>query len=430
VNVTDAITQADNQSAFRPTPWGVVILLIGAGMLASAQMGKVHIALPFIRRDLSLSLFQASWLLSALNILSMIGATLAGAMAGHWGPRKYLLWGLFIIAIAGCAGAASPNGIALLATRVVEGLGFMAVVVAAPSLLAAVVHPCDMKMAFSAWATYMPGGIALITLVAPVALQRFGWRGLWVFVSLLVTVCLVALAHVTRNSFSESQVEKSKEPLADLRAVLFSRGPLMLALMFATYTTQHLAVMGFMPTILVEKAGLSATRAGLLTSIAMAANIVGNLSAGLLLRRGVHREVLIALTSLFMGFMTIGIFKTESSFELPYICCFLFSCVGGIIPAALLGAAPVYAPSKQLIPATNGLLVQGANLGIVFGPPLLSIVATRFGWRWVPVETMLFALAGAGIGAMLPFLSRNQHLESTRIAAVLTRTENTAAGVK
>jgi hypothetical protein len=46
----------------------------------------------------------------------------------------------------------------------------MMIVVAAPSLLVSTTRSSDMKLAFSAWATYMPGGIALITLTAPLVL--------------------------------------------------------------------------------------------------------------------------------------------------------------------------------------------------------------------------------------------------------------------
>jgi MFS family permease len=389
--------------AARPTPWHIVMLLVGAGMLASFQMGKVHIALPSIRHDLSLSLFEASWLLSALNVLSLLGAILAGALAGRLGPRRFLLWGLLVIAVAGASGAAAPNGIALLCTRLIEGIGFMMVVVAAPSLLVSITRPSDMKLAFSAWATYMPGGIALITLIAPLVLAPFGWRGLWLIISLLVAVCMVCLARVTRNLFSQPTTKNLNEPFSDLRVVLFSRGPLLLAFIFAAYTMQHLAVMGFMPTILIEKGGKSAAKAGLLTSIAMAANILGNLSAGLLLKYRLRREVLMGVTSIFMGIMTIGIFVAKMPFELSYSCCLLFSGVGGIIPSAVLGGAPEYSPSKLLIPATNGLLVQGANLGIVCGPPLLSLVASRFGWQWAPALTVFFALVGAAMAAGLFF---------------------------
>lgn len=111
----------------------------------------------------------------------------------------------------------------------------------------------------------------------------------------------------------------------------------------------------------------------------MAANILGNLAAGVLLQRGIRRSVLIDSASLFMATMKIGMFSAHLPLASAYICCFLFSCVGGIVPGAVIGAAPFHAPNARLIPATSGLLVQGSNLGIVIGPPLISQIVAHAG---------------------------------------------------
>jgi MFS family permease len=136
-----------------------------------------------------------------------------------------------------------------------------------------------------------------------------------------------------------------------------------------------------------------------LVSIAMASNILGNLAAGLLLQRGIRRSVLIGATSIFMVIMTLGMFSFGLSLAAVYLCAFLFSCVGGIVPASVLSAAPIHAPNEHLIPATNGLLVQGSNLGIVLGPPLVSGLAATLGWRWVPAMTLLAALIATLLAA-------------------------------
>jgi MFS family permease len=62
------------------------------------------------------------------------------------------------------------------------------------------------------------------------------------------------------------------------------------------------------------------------------------------------------------------------------------------VPSCVIGAAPFHTPYPSLLGATNGLLVQGSNLGIVIGPLLMSMIVTHFGWNWVPVATGLSAL--------------------------------------
>jgi MFS family permease len=183
-----------------------------------------------------------------------------------------------------------------------------------------------------------------------------------------------------------------------LGAVITAPGPVILALIFGTYTLQHLGIMGLLASVLIENYKATPDGAGLFVSTAMTANILGNLAAGVLLQKGVRRSTLIGGTSLVMIVMAFGMFSAHLPLSGVYVCCFLFSCVGGIIPGTVLSAPPFYAPRTELIPATNGLLVQGSNLGIVFGPPLISALAARAGWNWVPALVVVAASTATALG--------------------------------
>ena len=68
---TETNISAKPSTADGATAWGVVLLAIGAGLLCGAQLGKAHISLPSIRNSFSLSLVDASWILSALSLESL-----------------------------------------------------------------------------------------------------------------------------------------------------------------------------------------------------------------------------------------------------------------------------------------------------------------------------------------------------------------------
>ncbi|MEF9603465.1 MFS transporter, partial [Paracoccus sp. PXZ] len=108
--------------------------------------------------------------------------------------------------------------------------------------------------------------------------------------------------------------------------------------------------------------------AGLLSALATAANILGNLAAGLLLSRGVGRGPLLAGASLAMGVAGLGIFLPVLPDVPTFGLCVLFSAIGGLIPAVLLSSAPLAAPTAGLVPIVLGLMVQGNNLGQIAGP--------------------------------------------------------------
>jgi len=371
----------------RRTPWLTVILAICAGMLAAFQVGKVHIALSSVRQSFSLGLISASWILSALSIVGLFAAIPTGTLGDRFGNKRIVIAGLLFIAVASALGGFSPSLPWLLFSRLIEGIGFVMVIVAAPTMIAEATAPESLRLALAGWSAYMPGGIALITFLAPLILARHTWRALWWVnaVALLSMAAIIGLLAKGLNSVPSSAHKRG--PLDEMKGVLTARGPVLLALIFGAYTMQHLSVMGFMPTLLRERFQISETSIGLLVSIAMASNILGNLAAGVLLQRGVSRSRIIALTSIFMACMTVAMFVLPLTLPMFYGCAFAFSCVGGLVPSCVMGAAPYHTPEPSLLGATNGLLVQGSNLGTVIGPLLMSMIVTHFGWNWVPLLT-------------------------------------------
>ncbi|MCK5837588.1 MAG: hypothetical protein KAH09_10010, partial [Desulfobacula sp.] len=54
------------------TPWGLILILFGAGLLSAFQVGKVPPVLTDIRTELMISLFHAGWLLSVFNLTGLL----------------------------------------------------------------------------------------------------------------------------------------------------------------------------------------------------------------------------------------------------------------------------------------------------------------------------------------------------------------------
>ena len=390
-----------NWAAPAKTSWISVLLAVAAGVFAASQLGKVHIALPSIRGTFSLSLVSASWILSALNVVGLLAATPAGTLCARMGNKRGVVLGLGMIAVSSAAGGFSPTVAWLLITRLVEGIGFVMVVVAAPSLIVEVTGTRDLRLALAGWSAFMPGGIALTTALAPLVLARHSWRAVWEIEAASLLILAVLIAAFSKPGTPAAGPPEPGAVRKELGAVLTSRGPMLLAIIFGMFTMQYLSIMGFLPTLLLEKFHLSEETTGILVSIAMATNILGNLAAGVLLQRGFSRARIIALTSIFMACMAVAMFSLRLPLDAFYVCAVAFSCVGGLIPSSVMGAAPYHTPSPSLLGATNGLLVQGSNLGIVLGPPVVSMIATRYGWNYVPLATGLAAALAAVLACNL-----------------------------
>ena len=99
--------------------------VIAAGVVAALHVGKLPPALPVLGQVLGVSLLQAGFLLSLVQLAGMTLGLLTGLAVQRVGLKRSMLAGLWVLASASALGAMAPGVHALLATRVLEGLGFL-----------------------------------------------------------------------------------------------------------------------------------------------------------------------------------------------------------------------------------------------------------------------------------------------------------------
>lgn len=358
------------------TDWLAVTVVIASGIVAALQVGKAAIAMPLVQAEFGLDLGTLGWLASIFAVLGMVGGIPAGTLAVGWGARRVLLLGLLAVALGAFLGAAAPRFSLLLASRVVEGLGFLLVIIAGPSILQRIAAPAQRDLAMALWSCFMPTGIALAMLAG---LWLTDWRMIWQITGALAVIAIGLTLLVVPKT--DAGTRPSWAGLAgDAGAVLSARGPLLLALTFALYALMFFALFSFLPVLLMQRMQVSLATAGLLSALATTGNIAGNLIAGLLLSRGIGRVKLIIAASLVMGLCGIGIFLGLLPDTVTFLLCVLFAGAGGLIPATLLASAPLAAPATRLMPVIVGLMMQGSNLGQVVGPVAVGGVIEALGW--------------------------------------------------
>lgn len=379
------------------THWRGVALVVAAGVVASLQVGKVAIAVPQLRADFGLDLSMVGWLMAMFSLLGVAGAVPVGAWVARAGDRRLVLAGLLAIAAGSTAGALA-NGVAmLLAGRVVEGLGFVLITIAGPSVLQRMVSPGGKDLAFAIWSCFMPAGIA-IALFSGSLLD--GWRGFWLGnAALAALLALLLLLGVSRSATATaSAAPVSWHSMArDAAATAKAGAPALIAASFVIYSLQFFALFSFLPVLLIERMGVGMAAAGSLSAVACCVNVAGNLAAGVLLKRGVARWLLAAVASALMGLSAIGIFLPVLGAVPAFLLCLAFSSAGGLLPATLIGTSPIVSPNARLVPMSMGLLMLGSNLGQMIGPVIVGGAVDSMGW---PAAAVIVALAGA-MGVLL-----------------------------
>jgi hypothetical protein len=201
---------------------------------------------------------------------------------------------------------------------------------------------------------------------------------------------------------------RGKRALSDLRYVIRSPGPVLLALSFGLYSVQYHALTGLLPTLLVERLGLSISQAGTISAGTIIANGLAAVSAPFLLRKGIALWAIIGAGFGLVGVTSFGIFS-ESATALTVAALAAASLgVTGLLPASIYAAAPNFAESPALLALTVGLIVQASHLGHVLGPPALGLSVESFGWPSAPALFLLIACAGMAVALGIRTVSRRR----------------------
>jgi MFS transporter, CP family, cyanate transporter len=209
--------------------------------------------------------------------------------------------------------------------------------------------------------------------------------------------------------------------LLRLKQTLSARGPWLVAVCFAVYSAQWLAVIGFLPTVYAQL-GLAPAAAGAATALAAVVNMFGSIAAGRLLQAGVRPRSL-----LFLGFssMGLGAFLTFASiwggvdasvaFSVRYAAVLVFSMVGGLVPGTLFSLAVSLAPNERTVSTTVGWMLQWSSLGQFLGPPSVAWVASWVGgWQWSWLVTGGCALAGLLLAGAAGSLTRTRSVHAAQ----------------
>lgn len=383
---------AGKTDVINPTRWSLVLLLFAAGCGVSLNMGKVPAALPVLSLDLNLSLFQAGLVVSLFSLLTALIGLLVGLSAARMGYRRAALCGMLLAAVAGLSAPLIQSFSVLLVLRATEGLGWVMVAVSMPVLMTTAAAAHDRPMVLGIWGAFVPVGMMVALLYAPLVIDLAGWRGLWFFTGIL---CLLGAWVIWRLSASLPLPAASRLASRDIRGVVFRRTTLSMAACFLIYSALYVAVTSFIPLVLIDRHGVSVASAAVLGALIIMGNIGGNVSAGWLIRRGVNPYLLVYLAMFSCGLFAFGIFPAQIPIEWRVVCAMVFVFFGGMIPGTLFASVPSVVAQAAHVGIVNGLIIQGAGNGQFFGPLLQSAIVERGGdWSWALLATTLFSAIG------------------------------------
>lgn len=403
-----AIARAKDEGPAPARMSAPALAVIIAGVAAALHLGKLPPALPALQAGLGIGLVEAGFLLSLVQLAGMTLGLLAGLGADVIGLRRSMLAGLGIVtaasvlggAVGHWAGAGAAAVPLLLALRALEGVGFLLAVMPGPGLVRAMSPPGVEKLALGLWGAYMPSGVALALLLGPPVIAWVGWAGWWWALAVVSAAAAAAVMRLVPQDEGRARVSAAAADgwLPRLRDTAGARGPWLAALAFAVYSSQWMAVIGFLPSVYAE-AGVPIGWSAVLTALAASANILGNVVGGRLSQRGVGAARLLCWGFGAMALGSVAAFAQIGDMGLPpalrYVAVCAFSLGGGLVPGTLFMLAVRVAPSPATVSTTVGLMQQASSLGQFVAPPAVAWIAHRMGgWQWTWTVTLLCSVAG------------------------------------
>lgn len=360
------------------------------GVLAAAQFARMAVVAPLMRTTLGLTLSQAGWLISLLEVGGALFGFVAGLALARVSVHRFLLLGLAILAGTGLVEAIATGATTLFVARAAEGVGYLFVVIAAPTAIAATASDAIRPRALALWSTFVPVGIAAGAAVSGFLLTVTSMRG-----TALVWVSLVVASGglVARLRIAGSAIHAIRLPAPAAWVSTFG---------FGLYTIFISALTMLLPSFLIEQAGATMSQSALSAACASLGVLPATGVAMLVMRNdrmSARRSATIAAVSLLAAVpFILALYRIDGLDLLTRAALAVLAVtVSGLVPPIVFARLPQLAgattPDDPRIATANGLITQFGAGGALIGPPLGGLIVGWSGWSGLGVAASLLLIA-------------------------------------
>ncbi|MEU9247364.1 MFS transporter [Streptomyces sp. NPDC048385] len=364
----------------------VIVLVYLAGVSAAVALGRFVPLEADVRDGFGLSLTAFGWLVSGVTVVAATLAVPAGLWVSRRDPGGVLSVGLGIMVVGGLTEVTAQGVVVLFGARLLEGAGYLAVVVTGPLLLSARCGPATRRGALALWSTFVPVGMATASGIGTLS-GTVGWR---VAATLTLVPGVVALVGALR--WLTGVRRRADEPyVRPSRGV----GPLLqLSFSFALIALLGVTAVALLPSLATDR-GVGSAAGGATATLVALVGVPGGLWGGVLLGRGVGPRAL-TVAVLVMPCAAAVMYEVTAWAAIATGAAVL-QCAGGLVLAVLYASVPSVARSPYELGRGYGLLNQAGSVGTLLGPPAFGFAVSRVGWGSATVLVTAVALSGLAL---------------------------------
>jgi len=353
------------------TNFSLVFVLWGAGLGAAGQYAKISVIFDRLEAVYPNAGAALGFIVSLVGLVGILLGVVAGLVVARIRYRRAMLWALWAGAAMSLFQATLPALPLMLASRVIEGMSHLAIVVAAPTLIAQVSAARHTGLTLTLWSTFFGVAFTLLVALGLPLVDALGLPALFVAHGVWMLVFALVLTTTLRP------VETAAETALSLRGILADhvtiyRSPRIAAPAagWLFYTFCFLAILTVLPPYIVHE-----WRAWVLGTMPLV-SIAVSMTLGVAALRIITAVQLVQLGFAFCVAALVWLLLVPGN---PAACLALAGALG-LVQGASFAAIPHLNATAPTQAQAYGALAQTGNLGNTIGTPALLMILGAAGY--------------------------------------------------
>ena len=353
------------------TSFPLVFVLWGAGLGAAGQYAKISVIFDRLEAVYPDAGAALGFIVSLVGLVGILLGVVAGLVVARIRYRRAMLWALWAGAAMSLFQASLPSLPLMLASRVIEGISHLVIVVAAPTLIAQASAARHTGLTLTLWSTFFGVAFTLLVALGLPLVDALGLPALFVAHGVWMLVFALVLTTTLRP------VETAAETALSLRGILADhvtiyRSPRIAAPAagWLFYTFCFLAILTVLPPYIAHE-----WRAWVLGTMPLV-SIAVSMTLGVAALRIITAVQLVQLGFAFCVAALVWLLLVPGN---PAACLALAGALG-LVQGASFAAIPHLNATAPTQAQAYGALAQTGNLGNTIGTPVLLMILGAAGY--------------------------------------------------
>ncbi len=356
------------------TRWGLIAALWFAGLTAAGQFAKVGVIFDLLRPVWPEAGVALGLVVSVVGFVGILFGTTAGILVARAGPRRMILAALAAGVVLSLIESLMPPLPVMIGLRVLEGISHLAIVVAAPVLIAVSARPEHQAAAMTLWSTFFGLAFALTAFLGRPLVVAQGPQVLFIgHAGLMALACLILWGLIPKEPPARPGDIARAGLLEAHRRIYASARIAAPALGFVFYTLMFVAFLTLLPDLIApEWRYLTAT-------VMPLASIAASLLIGVPLTRakGAVATVQIGLVAAAVALASFVL--TGGGGVLALVAVMAISAALGLVQGGSFAAISELNQDGAARAEAAGAIAQLGNLGTTLGTPILLRMTDLWG---------------------------------------------------